>query len=321
MNKVIDCFTFFNELDLLEIRLKYLYDTVDYFVIIESDKSFNGDLKEMVFSNNNSRFDSFKDKIVYVPIKMKNFDLTKGVAWKREEFQRNCIQEGLDRVDLNDDDLILISDIDEFPNKDIILDFKINNGDKTKTTKKSMISLVLKSVFCAIKTVFYKIINKDTQEVTAQFKVIYLIVFKNFSYPLNFEMFNYYYYLNYQKKDSYWFGIQGVQAKWLKVFTPNQIRVFRKTPVRTVKGGGWHFSYLGGKEMIKYKIKNFSHQEYNIPEIVSDDYIDFCIQNGYSLFEYYKNSNAKPKYVKLDISHLPTDLKNIVVDYKNLLVE
>jgi|GEM_PF-6577741 len=72
--------------------------------------------------------------------------------------------------------------------------------------------------------------------------------------------------------------------------------------------------------MIKYKIKNFSHQEYNIPEIVSDEYIDFCINNGYSLFEYYKNPNAKPKYRKKDISHLPNDLRNIVVLYENLIL-
>ena len=46
MNKmIVDCFTFFNELDLLEIRLKYLYDSVDYFIIVEADKTHNGEDK------------------------------------------------------------------------------------------------------------------------------------------------------------------------------------------------------------------------------------------------------------------------------------
>jgi hypothetical protein len=47
-NKVIDCFTFFNGLDLLEIRLKYLYDTLDYFVIVEADQIFSGENKSYV---------------------------------------------------------------------------------------------------------------------------------------------------------------------------------------------------------------------------------------------------------------------------------
>jgi len=322
MNKVIDCFTFFNELDLLEIRLKYLYDTVDYFVIVEADTSFNGDSKEMVFKDNMARFAPFKDKIVFVPIKIKIFEQEKGVAWKREVYQRDCIQEGLNKLHLNDNDLVLISDIDEIPNKDIIINLKNNSAVKISTiTKKSNFNLIVKSVFYFLKSIFYKIINKDIWKLRSQLKLIYFIIIKKFPVPFSFEMNNNYYYLNYQKKDSYWPGLQCVQAGWMKKFTPNEVRAFRVNPIQIIKDGGWHFSFLGGKEMIKYKIKNFSHQEYNIPEIVSDDYIDFCIQNGYSLFEYYKNSNAKPKYEKLDISHLPSDLRNIIVDYKSLILE
>ena len=73
--------------------------------------------------------------------------------------------------------------------------------------------------------------------------------------------------------------------------------------------------------MIKHKIKNFSHQEFNIPQIVSDEYIDFCIKNGYSLFDYYKNTKVKPKYVKKEITHLPEKLLKIVVDYKKLILD
>lgn len=322
MNKVIDCFTFFNELDLLEIRLRYLNDTVDYFVIVEADTSFNGDVKPMVFKENRNRFAPFENKIIYVPMKMKDFEQTKGVAWKREVYQRDCIQEGLNRLKLNDADLILISDIDEIPNKDIIQNLKNNSEVNIQNiTKKSNFNLILKSIFYFLKSIFYKIINKDIWKLRSQLKLIYLIIFKKFPTPFSFEMSNNYYFLNYQKKDSYWPGLQCVQARWMQKFTPNEIRAFRVNPIQIIKDGGWHFSFLGGKEMIKYKIKNFSHQEYNIPEIVSDDYIDFCIQNGYSLFEYYKNSNAKPKYEKLNISLLPTELRNIVVDYKSLILE
>ena len=47
--KTFDCFLFFNELDLLEIRLNLLYSYVDYFVIVESEITFQGNLKEFIF--------------------------------------------------------------------------------------------------------------------------------------------------------------------------------------------------------------------------------------------------------------------------------
>ena len=73
--------------------------------------------------------------------------------------------------------------------------------------------------------------------------------------------------------------------------------------------------------MIKNKIKNFSHQEFNIPQIVSDEYIDFCIKNGYSLFDYYKNPNVKPKYVKMKLSHLPEKLSDIAINYEKFIID
>lgn len=319
MNKIIDCFTFFNELDLLEIRLKYLYDTVDYFVIVEADSSFNGDSKEMVFKNNIDRFAPFMDKIIFVPIKMKSFENENKVAWKREEYQRNCIQEGIDKLNLKDTDFVLISDVDEIPNKDVLIGFKNNTEEVIDIKKQSKISLFLKCLFYLFKILFYLVINKNIDKLKSQIKLIYLTLFKNFQAPFNFKMFNYYYYLNNQKKSSSWSGVQCLHVKWLKFFTANEIRTFRNSPIQTVNNGGWHFSYLGGKDMIKHKIKNFSHQEYNIPEIVSDEYIDFCINEGYSLFEYYKNPNIKPTYVKKEISHLPNDLQNVVVDYPKLI--
>ncbi|HPI20816.1 MAG TPA: hypothetical protein PKY56_10630, partial [Candidatus Kapabacteria bacterium] len=286
MNKLIDCFTFFNELDLLEIRLKYLYDVVDYFVIVEADTSFNGDAKQMVFRDNIDRFEPFISKIIFVPISMKNFENKKKVAWKREEYQRNCIQKGIDTLKLKDTDLIILSDIDEIPNKDILINLKNNKETLIDVKEENRFILILKAVFYSIKSVFYKIINKDLGKLKSQLKLIYYTLIKNYSPPINFKMYNYYYYLNFQKKDDFWAGVQCFQAKWLKTFSANELREFRKSPVKTVNNSGWHFSYLGGKEMIKYKIKNFSHQEYNVPEIVSDEYIDFCINNGYSLFDY-----------------------------------
>ena len=63
---VYDCFTFFNELDLLEIRLNTLKDVVDKFVIAEATRTHTGRPKELVFEKNRERFASFSDKIEYI---------------------------------------------------------------------------------------------------------------------------------------------------------------------------------------------------------------------------------------------------------------
>jgi beta-1,4-mannosyl-glycoprotein beta-1,4-N-acetylglucosaminyltransferase len=127
MNKIIDCFTFFNELDLLEIRLKYLNDVVDYFVIVEADTSFNGEYKQMILGDNIDRFKPFIDKIIYIPIKMEYFENKKKVAWKREEYQRNSISLGIEILNLTKSDLVLISDVDESPDRDILKELQVNS--------------------------------------------------------------------------------------------------------------------------------------------------------------------------------------------------
>ena len=67
--KIYDCFLFFNELDLLEIRLNLLYQHVDYFVIVESEVTFQGQLKDFNFEKNIKRYEKFTDKIFYFKFK------------------------------------------------------------------------------------------------------------------------------------------------------------------------------------------------------------------------------------------------------------
>ena len=95
---------------------------------------------------------------------------------------------------------------------------------------------------------------------------MYYLLIKRYTPPINFKMVLNFYYINYQKNDETWNGLQCVAAKWFNIFTVDEIRSFRRIPVKSINCG-WHFSYLGGKEMIIYKIKIFSHQEFNIKEI------------------------------------------------------
>jgi len=104
--RVYDCFTFFNEVELLELRLATLYDYVDFFVIIEAASTFTGKDKPYNF-----KFpEKYADKIRYIQIgKLGNRD-----PWQNEYAQRNAIVRGL--YDANPNDIILISDVDEIPN-------------------------------------------------------------------------------------------------------------------------------------------------------------------------------------------------------------
>lgn len=113
--KVYDCFTFFNELDLLEIRLHELYNSVDYFVIAEANMSHSGNPKEYTLLENWERFKPFHDKIRRLEVN--DFPVTDN-SWVREKFQRDALLRGL--TDMQDDDLAIVSDLDEIPRAEII---------------------------------------------------------------------------------------------------------------------------------------------------------------------------------------------------------
>jgi len=122
---VIDCFTFYNELKMLLFRLEYLWDTVDYFVIVEATVTQMGHPKPLYFGDNSTMFEKYMSKIVRVVVD----DMPQGPdPWVRERFQRNCIDRGIQRLSLSDDDLIIISDADEIPNKHTLRKLTISDG-------------------------------------------------------------------------------------------------------------------------------------------------------------------------------------------------
>lgn len=115
MNRIVDSFIFFNELDLLEIRLNSLNPHVDVFVLVEATQTFQGKPKPLYFAENRDRFAPFLHKIEHVVVK----DLPETASpWDREHFQRDAILRGLDGC--GPDDLIVISDADEIPRPEAI---------------------------------------------------------------------------------------------------------------------------------------------------------------------------------------------------------
>lgn len=119
--KIIDCFIFYNELEMLKFRLNYLYDYVDKFILLESTLTFSGSKKDLYFENNKHLFEKYQDKIIHIIVDDLPFDdpqkSSSENAWVREKLQRNLLERGLKKTELNDDDYIIISDLDEIPDR------------------------------------------------------------------------------------------------------------------------------------------------------------------------------------------------------------
>lgn len=117
--KIYDCFSYWDEDLLLDLRLNILNDYVDYFVIVEGNRTWQNNSKKLRFDI--QKFSKFKNKIIYIPVE----DMPDGNnPYLRENFQRNCITRGLKKS--SPDDLILISDLDEIPNPKVLDKFKLN---------------------------------------------------------------------------------------------------------------------------------------------------------------------------------------------------
>lgn len=114
--KVYDCFIFFNENMLTEIRFNILNKYVDYFVICESYYDHRGNVKGYLFDI--KKFENFKDKIIY--LKIEKFPDHIGI-WERQDYQRNYLLRGLKNV--NKKDVVIYSDADEIINPKIIAKF------------------------------------------------------------------------------------------------------------------------------------------------------------------------------------------------------
>ena len=123
--RIIDCFNYFDEDMMLELRLSTLFDYVDKFVICEATLDHAGNEKRLNFDM--KKFKKYEKKINYIvvndlPKVVKSFKKNWHPAHARDQFQRNALARGLSDCDL--DDVIMISDLDEIPNPEKISDFK-----------------------------------------------------------------------------------------------------------------------------------------------------------------------------------------------------
>lgn len=117
MKRLIDCFTFNNEFDMLELRLKEISSVVDKFILVEANSTFKGDSKPFYFDENKEKYKEWEDKIIHVKCIIPE-SITD--VWSRERYQRNSFMSSLYYLGLSDNDLVMITDVDEIPNVDTI---------------------------------------------------------------------------------------------------------------------------------------------------------------------------------------------------------
>lgn len=238
--KIFDCFLFFNEFELLKVRLEYLYEYVDYFVITESNLTQAGWQKPLYYNENKHLFKKWEDKIIHNVVDFVPDDFSKRTSdsninkildicsrythyphdvwrYENETFQRECILLPLINR-CNENDVVLISDLDEFPKRELINTLTFDNNH------------------------------------------------------INFHNSMRQYYINVEKINEDWIGTFACKWKYLSVLDKglNGLRMAKRTQGQTLQNAGWHFTFLGGPEKVKEKIRAYGHQEFNNEYILSN---------------------------------------------------
>lgn len=299
--KIFDCFTFFNEVELLELRLKLLSPYVDYFILVEANVTFRGEEKPFYFNINNKIFLPYKDKIIHLKYETEIKNTTPN-DYSLEIQQRNYILEGLKTVNVNPNDLVIISDLDEIPNPTILKQIKEN----ILLSKDNLSKL-------------HRIFRKRKSRLKAYYKYWLLVErkYKNSSVldvlnitPLAMLQNHYYYYVNYLHPDK-WCG--SVISLYKNMKTPQSLRdLRRRLPV--IKDGGWHFAYMGGYDRILKKVNSTvdENSNRNVNKIYTEEYIKKCLDNGSLIYDYQNQDKNIFSKVSLDSIGIPNIDKFIV---------
>ena len=298
--KIYDCFTFYNEFEILEIRLHELASIVDYFILVEATKTHSGVCKPLFFSENRDRYKCFSDRIIHVVVDDMPIP-DDGNRWLLENHQRRCIARGL--MHCRPNDLILISDVDEMPSIDLISNMR---NQITNNCFMAELGEIIYEKFLFFQKIKIPIVNKVFRKFSKLFipkSRIVKCLHRHYEYYLN----------GYVTDDLR--GTTFIRFSTLKrIFNKdtNAARWLRNMP-HDLTHGGWHFSYLGNASQIAKKIHSFAHSEFDTGKYTDLAYIEDKIEKGENLFG-KKSEKNKIKYVEIDDTW-PT----YVLQNKNLL--
>ncbi len=264
--KVYDCFTFFNEFELLELRLNTLWDLVDYFVIVEANKTHFNEPKPFNFYERQKEFKKYFKKIRYVmDDSVVPFN---GVGdWSIENNQRNNIIQGLG--DAEPDDLIFISDVDEIPNPHTIKILLDSQFDKSLD----------------VEVVQYFLPDEFDDKILIPFRSMIRAIQLLNHCPVVCKQQYHCYFFDWASHKVAWEGTVIGKFKFMK--SPQYFRNFRRVLPRIVEGG-WHFSYMGGVEKVLTKMKStVENKELSTKDerFLKKDFLEDLMQKGIYCFD------------------------------------
>lgn len=237
---IYDCFLYYDEDMLLDIRLNTLADVVDYFVIVESTHTFTGKPKKLNFDMN--KFKKYKEKIIYIIFDEKPYSN----AWKNEADTRNAISRGLKAA--SDKDLILVSDVDEIYNPEIIKE--LSTKPICTIIKQHVYNYQFNlQIFNFAGTPRCATLPKATS-------------YKNFRSFFRGEAET----LRNTRRSP-------IKKNWIKW-------KWYKHTHKVIERGGWHFSWIMTPERISEKMSSISHTEYDLPQFNNPEHIIKAINNA-----------------------------------------
>lgn len=246
---VYDCFQFFNELDILKIRLHVLSPVVDRFVISEATETFSGLKKPLYYEENKEMFAEFADRIIHVVVD----DTPEGDTHYRDTFQKNAVTRGL--AGCKDEDIILFSDLDEIPNPDKIREI-LQNFQQDK-------------IYHFAQRLFYCYLNME--EVSGNL----------LSYAGEFE--------GVERKKWIGSKMLSYKLLREQNLLLGELRFPERKEIGIrVEDGGWHFGYMGGhgekdiRKRVQEKVISAAHQEYNSKHVLSQ--VTDQIKDGKDIF-------------------------------------
>ena len=280
--KIFDCFMYFDEEVVLDVRLNTLDKYVDYFVIVESSFTHKGDNKNLMFNHN--KFEKFKNKIIYLVYdkqpkgietvnendsedeKSRKYILN---AALRENGQRNFIQNGLNKAENND--IILISDVDEIPN---LSEVNFNN--------------ISEKIIMFHQDMFY--------------------------YKFDLKIPNLLWTGTKGCRKKYLLSPQWLRNVKDRKYFPFRIDILfsekKYSSIKFISNGGWHFSYIKTAEEIEHKLKSYLHHREFDEQSLSVEEIQNIIENKKAIYDLKVDKRVNKigdgsKLVKIKFEKLP----------------
>ena len=291
--KIYDCFMYFDEEVVVDVRLNTLNEFVDYFVIVESRFTHKGESRQLKF--NHKKFEKFKDKIIYIvdeeiysqteKIKIDDSEdekYRKAIfnATYRENGQRNLISKGLEGA--NKEDFIMISDVDEIP--------KLSGLNFNSLNEK--IILFKQDMF------YYK----------------YNLALPNFKWTGTKATKK-----NRLKSPQWLRNVKDKKYPFYRIDTMFSDKKY--TNIKIIKDGGWHFTNIKTPKMIQHKLKSYlHHREFDVNPLTVDQ-ISKIINDKRAIYNLnVDKSDSKwrggDKLEKFEIKKLPIYIQENLNNFK-----